>query len=144
MKTANQIRREANRLFRSCLKIGRVDEDEARSVVTAILKSKRRGYLALLMQFHRFLKIELARRTAEVESAFVLPFDLRAIVETGLKRLYGDGLVAQYAHNPDLIGGMRIKVGSDVYDGSVRFAIAGLEKNLGIISINGKKTHSAP
>jgi len=32
-----------------------------------------------------------------------------------------------FAHSPALIGGMRVKVGSDVYDGSVQARLATLE-----------------
>ncbi|HVP79079.1 MAG TPA: F0F1 ATP synthase subunit delta [Thermodesulfobacteriota bacterium] len=45
-----------------------------------------------------------------------------------MARAYGPGISASFVHNPGLIGGMRIKVGSDVYDGSVRARLAGLEK----------------
>jgi F-type H+-transporting ATPase subunit delta len=58
-----------------------------------------------------------------------LPEDLRASVQTGLARTYGPGISTSFAHNPELIGGMRIKVGSDVYDGSVRARLAELEKS---------------
>jgi F-type H+-transporting ATPase subunit delta len=58
-----------------------------------------------------------------------LPEDLRVSVQTGLARTYGPGISASFAQNPGLIGGMRIKVGSDVYDGSVRARLAELEKN---------------
>jgi F-type H+-transporting ATPase subunit delta len=74
------------------------------------------------------VKLDLARHTAQVESAVPLPEDLRASVQAGLARTYGLGISASFAHNPGLIGGMRIKVGSDVYDGSVRARLAALEK----------------
>ena len=41
-------------------------------------------------------------------------------IQAGLARVYGPGSRRRSATNPALIGGMRIKVGSDVYDGSVR------------------------
>jgi len=58
-----------------------------------------------------------------------LPADLQANVLSNLERVYGQGMSTSFAHNPALIGGMRIKVGSDVYDGSVRAGLAALEKN---------------
>jgi F-type H+-transporting ATPase subunit delta len=58
-----------------------------------------------------------------------LPPDLQAGIEAGLKRRYGPGLSTAFAHRPALIGGMRIQVGSDVYDGSVRAGLAALEKS---------------
>jgi F-type H+-transporting ATPase subunit delta len=33
-----------------------------------------------------------------------------------------------FIHSPALIGGMRIKVGSDVYDGSVQARLSALEE----------------
>jgi len=129
MKTSRQTKREAKRLFRFCLVNGLLDEGRTRQVVQRIIDGKRRGGLALLSHFQRLVKLDLARHTAQVESAMPLPEDLRASVQAGLARTYGPGISASFAHNPGLIGGMRIKVGSDVYDGSVRGRLAALEKN---------------
>jgi F-type H+-transporting ATPase subunit delta len=129
MKTTRQTKREAKRLFRSCLVNGLLDEGRTRQVVQRIIDGKRRGGLALLSEFHRLVKLERARYTAEVESAVPVPADLRTSIQAGLARVYGPGISASFVHNPELIGGMRIKVGSDVYDGSVRARLAALEKN---------------
>jgi len=129
MKTTRQTKREAKRLFRLCLVNGLLDESCVRQVVQRIIDAKRRDGLALLSHFQRLVKLDSARHRAEVESAMPLPEDLRARVQAGLVRTYGPGIRTSFAHNPGLIGGMRIKVGSDVYDGSVRARLAELEKN---------------
>ncbi len=128
MKTTRQIKREAKRLFRLCLVNGLLDEGRTRKVVQKIIDDKRRGGLALLSHFQRLVRLDFARHNAKVESAVSLPADLRARIEAGLARTYGPGISASFAQNPELIGGMRIKVGSDVYDGSVRARLAELEK----------------
>jgi F-type H+-transporting ATPase subunit delta len=74
------------------------------------------------------VKLDRARHQAVVESATPLPPDLRASVEAGVVRVYGPGVSTSFADTPALIGGMRIKVGSDVYDGSVRGALLALEE----------------
>ena len=129
MKTSRQIKREAERLFRLCLANGVLDEGRARQVVQRIIQAKRRGGLAVLSHFQRLVKLDCARHAAAVESAMPLPADLRANIQAGLTRIYGPGVSASFIHNPGLIGGMRIKVGSDVYDGSVRARLAALEKS---------------
>jgi F-type H+-transporting ATPase subunit delta len=43
--------------------------------------------------------------------------------------MYGPAIQTEFSLNPALIGGMRIKVGSDVYDGSVQSQLATLEKS---------------
>jgi F-type H+-transporting ATPase subunit delta len=67
---------------------------------------------------------------ATVESAAPLPDDVRGSVTAGLVKTYGAGVTATFSVNPALVGGMRIKVGSDVYDGSVRARLAALEARL--------------
>ena len=129
MKTTRRTKREAERLFRLCLVNGLLDEGRTRQVVERIIKAKRRGGLALLSYFRRLVKLDSARHTAKVESAMPLPEDLRASIQAGLASTYGPGISASFIHNPGLIGGMRIKVGSDVYDGSVRGRLAALERN---------------
>ncbi len=127
-KTTQQARRDAKQLFRLCFVNGALDEGRVRQVVQRVMESKRRGYLVLLSHFQRLVKLERARHTAEVESAIPLPVDLRTSVQAGLEGMYGPGINILFAHRPELIGGMRIKVGSDVYDGSVQSELAALEK----------------
>ncbi len=58
-----------------------------------------------------------------------MPADLQASLEAGLRRRYGPNLTIAFAHCPALIGGVRIQVGDDVYDGSVRAGLAALERS---------------
>ncbi len=129
-KTLKQYRREAKQLFRLCLVNGLLDESRVRQVAERIMESKRRGYFVLLSQFLRLVKLDRERHTAEVESAAPLPPDLQTSVEAVLEHTYGKGMTVLFAHRPELIGGMRVKVGSDVYDGSVRSRLAELEERL--------------
>ena len=128
MKTTRQVTHEARRLLRLCFVRGSLDEARVRQVVQSVLASKRRGGYILLSCFLRLVKIERARHTAVVESATPLPADLQAGVQAGLARLYGQGVRTSFAQRPALIGGMRIQVGSDVYDGSIKAGLAALEK----------------
>jgi F-type H+-transporting ATPase subunit delta len=138
MITAKQTRRQAKQLFRLCLVNERVDEDRVRKVVQSVLQFRRRGYLALLGYFQRLLKLHQAQHTAEIQSAVPLSADLEIKLQAGLQHVYGSGISTLFVHNPALIGGIRIHVGSDVYDGSVRSGLAALEKSFGITSANGR------
>jgi F-type H+-transporting ATPase subunit delta len=137
-RTTKQIKRTANQLFRLCVVNGRLDEHRARQVVGGVLQSRRRGYLALLKQFRRLLKLDVDRHTAQVESALPLPADLRGSVQNRLETVYGRGLATEFARNPALIGGIRIKVGSDVYDGSLQYRLVELARSFGITGANGR------
>ncbi len=129
MKIKKQTKREAKQLFRLCRVNGLLDEGRVRRVVEQIVAAGRRDCPAILSHLGRLVKLDLARHTATIESATPLPADLQAAVEDGLMRRYGPGLTTAFAHRPALIGGMRIQVGSDVYDGSVRAGLAALEKS---------------
>jgi F-type H+-transporting ATPase subunit delta len=129
MKVSKQARRGAKQLFRSCVVNGLLDENRGRQVVRSVIESKPRGYLAILAHFERLVKLDIGRRAANVESAVPLPPELQASLQTSLSRLYGRGLNISFAQNPALIGGMRIKVGSDVYDGSVQARLAALQES---------------
>jgi F-type H+-transporting ATPase subunit delta len=129
MKATKQARREATQLFRLCLVRSLLDADRVRQVVRQIVMARPRGYLGTLSHFRRLVKLDSDRHTAKIESAIALPADLQSSVQSGLSRVYGPGLSASFAENSTLIGGMRIQVGSDVYDGSVRARLAALERS---------------
>jgi F-type H+-transporting ATPase subunit delta len=129
MKIPKQARREAKELFRACLVDGLLNEDKVRQALERVLATKPRGYLAILSRLQRLVKLDLERRNARVESAIALPADLQNSVRNSLDRSYGPGLNISFVQNPSLIGGMRIKVGSDVYDGSVQARLAALQES---------------
>jgi F-type H+-transporting ATPase subunit delta len=137
MMTVKQAKRDAKRLFRLCLRDGTVDPSRVRAVVAKIVESKPRGYLTLLGHFQKLLSLELAKHTAEIQSAVPLTADLEASVQARLERVYGQWITARFVLNQSLIGGMRIKVGDDVYDGSVRHGLDLLEKSFSIARTNG-------
>jgi F-type H+-transporting ATPase subunit delta len=128
MKTPRQARRAATQLFQLCLVNGLLDAGRARQVVQRLVEAKPRGYLGALAHFRKLVRLDSVRHTAKVQSAQPLPADLQASVQAGLARVYGAGLDTSFAENPALIGGMRIQVGSDVYDGSVAARLAALEQ----------------
>jgi F-type H+-transporting ATPase subunit delta len=128
MKTIKQLKSDAKHLYLLCLVDGTLDEDRVRQVVRRVLESRQRGSFALLSHFRRLVKLDYARHTATVESATPLPADLQANVSSDLERVYGPKLSISFAQNPELIGGMRIKVGSDVYDSSVKARLTALER----------------
>ena len=129
MKISKQAKRDAKELFRSCVVNGLLDEDRARRMVQRVLEGKPRGYLAILAHFQRLVKFDLERRTAKIESAAPLTPEFQSKIKAGLARSYGQGLNVSFAQNPALIGGMRIKVGSDVYDGSVQARLNALQES---------------
>ncbi len=129
MKVTRRAKRKAKQLFRLCLVNRLLDENRVRRVMESVIATRHRDSPAILSHFGRLVKLELARHTATIESAAPLPADLLAAVEASLVRRYGAGLTTAVAQRPALIGGMRIQVGSDVYDGSVRAGLAALEKS---------------
>jgi F-type H+-transporting ATPase subunit delta len=128
MKTTRQTLREAKRLFRLCMADGALDEDRVRHVVQAVIDSGRPGMLKVLSRFHRLVRIQRASRSAKIESPSLLSGDVRTSIESDLTRLYGRGVMTSYEEKPALLGGVRITVGSDVYDGSILARLAELEE----------------
>jgi F-type H+-transporting ATPase subunit delta len=129
MKITKQARRDARQLFRSCMANGVLDENRVRQAVQLVIQDKPRGYLGLLNQFHRLVKLEIARRTARIESATALSPEFQSQVQTELTQKYGTGLSFLFVQNPALLGGLRIQVGGDVYNGSVQGRLAALQEN---------------
>src|SRR5580692_3425054 len=129
MKISKQARRDAKQLFHSCVNNGTLDEGRVKQAVMAVIAQKPRGYVAILSQLQRLVKLDLDRRTAKVESAVELSPEQRQLVDVELNAKYGAGLNLTYSLNPALLGGLRIQVGSDVYDGSVRARLEALRES---------------
>jgi F-type H+-transporting ATPase subunit delta len=130
MASTRRVRRTARQFFRFCVVNGSLDEGRVRQVVERVIVSRRRGVLAMLKQFQRLVRLDRERHSARVESAAPLPDEVRRQIAAGVARTYGPGVEASFAENPALIGGVRLKVGSDVYDSSVRAKLDAIEAGL--------------
>ncbi len=130
MKINRRTRRDARRLFRLCLQNGRLHAARVREVTQKIIERKYRGYIELLWQFHRLVKMECDQHKAEIASVVPLPDELRVRIIAELEHRYGVGIATRFVERPELIGGIRLVVGSDVYDDSVRYRLAQLEETL--------------
>jgi F-type H+-transporting ATPase subunit delta len=126
MRISKQARRDARQLFRACMTQGQLDENRARQALSDVVRVKPRGYMAILSHFQRLIRLEVGRRTARIESAQPLPGQMQEQIRGDLARQYGPGLNFIFAQNAALIGGVRIQVGGDVYNGSVQGRLATL------------------
>ena len=128
MKTNRQSQREAKQLFRLCVVGGALDDARVRQVVETVIAAGRPGGLKILTRFQRLVRLRREAHSAKVESPSPLPGEVQAQIESELTRMYGRGLLMSYANNSTLLGGVRITVGSDVYDGSVKGRLTALEE----------------
>jgi F-type H+-transporting ATPase subunit delta len=119
MKISKQARRDARELFHLCITNCALDENRVRKAVHRVAEGKPRGYLAILTHFQRLVRLELQRRTAKVESATPLSSQTQSQIQSDLSGRYGQGLAFTFVQNPALIGGIRVQIGGDVYDGTV-------------------------
>ena len=130
MKISKQSRRDGKTLFNVCRVNGVLDEGKIRQVLTEVVARKPRGYVATLHHFHRLVKLELVRRTALVESATELAPAIQESVRNQLASRHGAGLNLSFKTNAAVIGGLKVRVGSDIYDGTVAGRLAALESSL--------------
>ena len=129
MKISRQAQREAKQLFHACNAEGNLSDDKVRETVKLLTEKKPRGYVAYLSHLNRLVKLDVQRRTAHVQSAVALNDSQQNQLKENLAKLFGKNLIYSFTENADLLGGMRVKVGSDVYDGSVRTRLAKLEES---------------
>ena len=129
MKGSKQFRREAKQLFKCCQVDDQLDEDRVMQSVTLLIEKKPRGYFGILQELQRLVKLDVSSRSARVESAVVLTEAQQQNIRESLGRLKGGEVTVEFAENADLIGGMRVKIGDDVFDGSVKTRLATLSES---------------
>ena len=95
-----------------------------------LIEKKPRNYLAVLENYKRLLRLEIEKRHARIESAQELSGETREQILENLKRKYGADLTSEFIVTPELLGGLRVRVGSDVWDGTVRNRLQRLQQQL--------------
>jgi F-type H+-transporting ATPase subunit delta len=130
VKINKEIRQLSRNLVRDSYLDGALDRERISRIVRAVIERKPRNYIQLLENYQRLLRLELDKRRVTVESAVELDPEAGRQIVAGLEQNYGPGLTTEYSINRALLGGVRIRVGSDVWDSSVRNRLERLQQKL--------------
>lgn len=120
MKVSKVATTTARRVFGLCQGANGLDEAKLSAAVKKIAADKPRDYRGVLVALKRLVRLELERRHVVVQSAVELDAAARQRIASGLVAKYGDSLTFEYKVDPALLGGLRVRVGSDVWDGTVK------------------------
>jgi F-type H+-transporting ATPase subunit delta len=81
-------------------------------------------------QFALALDAQLGFVEAEISSARQLSGEEKRDLESRVERLTGKRVRAHYASDPGLLGGVKVRVGSTIYDGSIRGQLEKMKQEL--------------
>ena len=128
MKINKEIRRLSREMLRASFTDGQLDRGKIVSLVQSLVTKRPRYFMEVLQNYKRLLRLEIEKRHARIESATQLASQTSADIVARLKRKYGDDLTSEFMVDPTLLGGMRVRVGSDVWDGSLRNRLERLQQ----------------
>jgi len=130
MKINREIRQLSREMLRASFTDGQLDLGRITSLVDSLIAKKPRYYVEVLKNYRRLVRLELEKRRTRIETASELDSATSSELVAKLKEKYGGDLKAEFVVNPELLGGMRIRVGSDVWDGTVRNRLERLQQEL--------------
>jgi F-type H+-transporting ATPase subunit delta len=128
MKINKEIRQLSREMVRASFTDGQLDSGKIASLAESLIAKRPRNYIGILQNYKRLLRLEIEKRHARIESASELSAETNSRILQNLKRKYGRDLTTEFVVNRELLGGMRIRVGSDVWDGSVRHRLESLQQ----------------
>lgn len=130
MKINKEVRQMSRELLRASFTDGQLDRGKIGNLIESLVTKKPRHFLDVLENYKRLVRLELEKRHARIESAHELSPEVTAQIVQNLSRKYGNDLTTEFVVDPNLLGGMRVRVGSDVWDGTVKTRLERLATQL--------------
>jgi len=104
---------------------------QARNFIAVLTDHRRLPLFSdILKQVEQELNDRLGLADAEVSSARPLGDPEKLLLEAEITKLTGRRVRARYEHDASLLGGAVVKVGSTIYDGSVKGQLARIREQL--------------
>ncbi len=126
MAVDKKTKQLAKQLFKLSLVNGQVSAEQVAGVLGYIEKSAPRHPLALLKLYHRAIATEFAKSRAIVEHAGPINEATLKLIESAMTKKYARPVTASAQPNPKLFAGLRVRVGSDLYESTVSGQLANL------------------
>jgi F-type H+-transporting ATPase subunit delta len=130
MKINKEIRRLSREMLRGSFSDGQLDRGKIASLVQTLITKQPRHFMDALQYYKRLLRLEIEKRHARIESATQLAPQAATDIVARLKKKYGEDLTTEFVVDPTLLGGARVRVGSDVWDGTLRNRLDRLQQQL--------------
>jgi len=130
MKINKEIRQLSREMLRASFTDGQLDHGKIASLVQSLVTKRPRHFIDILQNYKRLLRLEIEKRHARIESATELSPKAAFDIGARLKRKYGEDLTTEFVVDPTLLGGIRVRVGSDVWDGTLRNRLERLQQEL--------------
>lgn len=130
MAANKQTKLLAKQLFQMSVVDGTVSPDRVAGVLGWIEKHQPRHPLALRKAYHHRIATELAKSRAVVEHAGTVSDGTLRMIEGAMSQRYHRPVTAVARPNPALLAGLRVRVGSDVFESSVSGQLAALSASV--------------
>jgi F-type H+-transporting ATPase subunit delta len=126
-KIALQFARE---LFSLSIVDGSVSADRVAGVLEYVEKHGTPNPVMVLKAYQRLVATEVAKGRALVEHAGAVDDAMLAAIAAAMTRKYGRAVTATAKPNAELIAGLRVHVGDDIYESSVAGQLAALASSV--------------
>ncbi len=126
MRGSKQIQQLARQFFALSLVDGRLSAERVTGVLQYLEKHPPAQPLAVLKAYQRLVALEFAKGQAVVEHAGPVTEAVLKSIEGAMSQRYHRPVTSVAKARPDLLAGLRIRVGDDVYESSVSSQLASL------------------
>ena len=130
MHVSKQSQQFARQLFRLSLADGQISAERVNSVLAYLNQHPPRQPLAILKHYHRLVAAQLAKNHASVEHAGPISDPTLRLIESAMTKKYSRPVTASAQPNPQLLAGLRVRVGSDLYESTVSGQLATLSASV--------------
>lgn len=104
--------------------------------LSLVVDKNREAYIPLMWDVVKELLLEHRKQiVAEVDTPYELPAELKAALEQKLGQVTGKTVIISQVVQPDLIGGVRVRFGDRVVDGSVVHRMKKLRESLKAVKV---------
>lgn len=116
----------ARQLFKLSLENGRLSAERVGGVLAWIEKHRPGNPLALLRAYKHLVEAEVSRNRAVIEYAGELSPPAIDAITASLSRRFARDIEAVPVARPDLIAGIRVRVGCDIFENNLAGQLAAL------------------
>lgn len=127
MSSRRKIAELAHQLFELSLDQGQISAERVAAVLAWVDKHRPASASAVLRAYRRLVEADLARRRAVIEYAGDVSPTVFAQIAVAMSQRFGRTIEAVPVARPELIAGLRVRVGDHVFENSVMSQLAALQ-----------------